>query len=725
MKFLFLLAGILAVAFITALAHLQLLAALSIPMAMLLFLVGFPLVAVAGKSSLLWGLFDLDLSPRLRLPIRHYFATLSAFVVAGSALCIIHIVLLGGHDRFDLSIPHFWPMVAGVLVFDRSNGSPLPRLLLVLSGISIWFMAFALFTSWTQDRSRSLVRMIAGILLALATGAALAWLVVHDGIGILQWAAGATANSGLAAWLGPGYQEHWEAHLAAALAALLALLLYAGLGIYGRLVLGKDKMVAALIGPLMAILVLGWAGSALQFFLGRWHIPLLLVVAICGWINGMLPWSDHTYTLLPRNTTPAPPPFQVLTAGGRNCAVLVASAGGGIQAAAWTAKVLEGLHSSAFGPQFDRALCLISSISGGSMGSACYVNWLNPDVQPAGAVTPFLAAADSSLDEVSWGLAWPDLLRVMLPLPISIDRALAMEKAWIANSGSRSLDLALSDWNLPTSRGALPALIMNSTMVEVGGPLLLGTSDANGGEKDLISGKQRASSCWWDGDQLHVYTDPKTKAKHKLDVPVVRAARLSATFPVVTPAARPVQADHEPHMMDGGFYDNYGMATLTDWLDQALEEQAKKAAPGNEQVKRVLVLQVNGFPPSNFTPPKPPAGRGGWVSQLIDPVKILVNVRTAGQVSHRDVEMEFLRDKWRARGICIEDVHFELNDTDAPLSWHLMPKQKAAIANAWVTDQKVVAAHRKVEEFLAACPPAAEKVNTRVETAITEALPSA
>lgn len=201
-----------------------------------------------------------------------------------------------------------------------------------------------------------------------------------------------------------------------------------------------------------------------------------------------------------------------------------------------------------------------------------------------------------------------------------------------------------------------------------------------------------------DGDRLHV-DDGK-----KLDVPVVRAARLSATFPFVTPAVRPIKADYEPHMMDGGFFDNYGMATLTEWLDQALEEQAARSSPGNEQVKRVLILQVNGFPPSSFEPPRPPAGRGGWLLQLIDPIEILVNVRTAGQVSHRDVEMELLRAKWRGRGIAIDDVHFELNNSDAPLSWHLMPTQKAAIADAWDADEKVVEARRKVEEFVGGCP---------------------
>jgi hypothetical protein len=464
----------------------------------------------------------------------------------------------------------------------------------------------------------------------------------------------------------------------------------------------------------MVLVVLGWAGSALQFFLSRWHIPMFLVVAVLGWVNGMLPWTDHTYGLVPRDPTPPAPPYQILTANHRNCAILVASSGGGIQAAAWTAKVLQELHLALGEKNFDRALCCISSISGGSMGSACYVDWLLRGAPAAGA-TPFAAASASSLDEVAWGMAWPDLLRVLLPFPIKLDRAEAMERAWVGNAGTRTLDDPLSSWNRQTAAGELPALIMNSTMVEVGGPLLLGTSD-------VIGGPDRTSSCWWDGDRLHVHEGSK------LDIPVVRGARLSATFPFVTPAARPARADHEPHMMDGGFYDNFGMATMTEWIDQALEEQAKrkKEGLGSEQVTRVLVLQINGFPRAKFDPPKPPEGRGGWVLQLLDPIKILVNVRTAGQVSHRDVEIALLQDKWRLRGIEIGHVNFELQKADAPLSWHLMPKQKQDIVAAWNTSAEVREAKEKVERFLDECPPArpVPSVTTVVNAAATEEVSS-
>ena len=698
MKALLAVAGAALVLGIAELAHLQLLAALWIPFAMLLFLVAFPLYAVTGQSTLFWGLFDLPLSPNRRLPIRHYFVTLSAFSVAASAVCMIQLVVKSGPERFQIPAPHLPDFISRYFTFGANvTGGPFVVLIVELVLFSTYFAAFALVTSWTQDKTRSLASMIAGVLAALATGCAGIWLVARFAIPWIENMATATVKSTFVRWLGPGFENHhWAGHLTAMLASLLAIALYAGLGLYGRRALGKTSTVAALIGPLMLVLVLGWVGSAMEFFLSRWHIPLLLVVAVLGWINSRFPWTDHTYDLLPRNQIAAARPYAVLTAGNKNCAILVASAGGGIQAAAWTAKVLEELHLSDFGKDFDRALCLISSISGGSMGSACYIDWLR---RGAIGIRPFDAASASSLDEVSWGLAWPDLLRVLLPWPIRIDRAIAMERAWKGNIDSESIDAPLSDWNASAAQGSLPAVVMNSTMVEVGGPLLLGTTDVNGD-------KGRKSSCWSDGDSLHV------DQNRKLDVPVVRAARLSATFPFVTPAARPLNANHVPHMMDGGFYDNYGMATLTEWLDQALTEQQKNSAPGSEPVKRVLILQINGFPPANFDPPKPPPGSGGWISQLLDPVQILANVRTAGQVSHRDVELKLLTDKWQALGIHIENVDFELQRENAPLSWHLMPTQIADIAGAWTADKEVRAARDRVEKFLN--PPPAP-LNVRVE----------
>jgi hypothetical protein len=701
-RFSIFLAVALTIAVLGVVAHTQLFGALWIPLAMAAFVIGFPIVIVFSHNSLFEGLFDLDLSPNAKLPIRLFLVTFAAFAVSASAALIALLDLRCGPARYGVPAPHLWPWLA---TWVRAGTEQVAvnawQLIAVVAAPAAIVAGFAIAVSWSQDRTRSFWRMIAGALLAIAAGAASFWLLFWARVALIQPIASRTVNSWLVMhFLGPGYRTPaWLANLTALAAFLMAFALYVLVGWHGRKFLGTPRTVPSLVAPLMSVLIFGWAGSATEFFLGRYHIPLLLVLAAWGLINSFIPSSDHTYETVPRDPDPAPTPFEVLTAGGRKRAIAVAATGGGIQAAAWTAQVLQGL-SELHGPAFRQALCAISSVSGGSTGSALYVNWLDRGAAAA-LPTPFCAASASSLDEVAWGLAWPDMLRFFFPWPfgLGIDRAGALERAWIGNaSGSQTgfagqLQGALSGWNGKARTGELPAIIMNSTMVEVGGPLLLGTSDVNGCS-------DRASSVWKDGDNIHVERGVKK------DVPVVRAARLSATFPFVTPAARPKNADHSPHMMDGGFYDNYGMATLTEWLDQALGEQSKKMK-GREQVKDVLVIQINGFPREEFKVPPPSESEGGWALQAVAPVGVLVNVRTAGQVSHRDIELDLLRDKWRHCGITITSVTFELNEKRTPLSWHLMPKQIQSIQSGWEetthtpSDQKVREAKQKVTDFLA------------------------
>ncbi len=690
--------AVLAVA-ITA-VNLPILAALWIPLSLLLFLAAYPFFAITAGKSMLEGMFDLDVTPKFHLPARLFLATLAAFSIAGAASRAARLALRYAPVRFGTGAPFEWDWVkAWVDLSGHSSWCTAAWAIGALIALTLPTAGVAIWISKTQDNRRSLFLMIVSVLLALAIGAGVADWLIRGSHGFTTYVASSTQDNSLSAMLGNGYTgAAWQSHMSALLTLLVTGGFYLVLGFYGWAQLGKPRTVPALVGLQMVVLMAGWIGSGTEFFLGRWHIPLLLVLAAWGMLNSFFRLADHTYSLLDRSPVPAAEPDVVLTANGRKCAIVVASAGGGIQSAAWTAQVLEGLRRE-HGEAFDKALCLISSISGGSTGSACYVNWL---ANPAAAVSPTTAASASSLDEVAWGLAWPDLWRFLFPWPFGllIDRARAMEIAWAGNatvSGNPpQLETPLSDWNQPVAEGKLPALIMNSTMVEVGAPLLNGTSDVN-------AVHSRVSGGWMDGDTLHRI------GNREMDISVARAARLSATFPYVTPVARPADADLQPHMIDGGFYDNYGMATLTEWLDQALEATHK---PGVEPpVSRVLVLEISGFPPPNFKVPPTPQTHGGWLLQLIAPITTLTNARTAGQVSHRDIELKLLEAKWKSRGVLIEDAKFDFDPTlpggkqpDPPLSWHLMPLQIKAIRDEWnLSSPNINKAKKQVAEFLEKC----------------------
>ena len=136
-----------------------------------------------------------------------------------------------------------------------------------------------------------------------------------------------------------------------------------------------------------------------------------------------------------------------------------------------------------------------------------------------------------------------------------------------------SWTLPLSTWNEKVLRGELPAIIMNSTITESGERLLRCTTGMGKGSN---VGRARVDSA-----ELHTID-----GKH-LDVAVLTAARLSASFTYVLPSARAKAPGNQPHIVDGGYYDNYGMATLADWLDAALTD-------AGGQIDSVLVLQIRG-----------------------------------------------------------------------------------------------------------------------------------
>jgi hypothetical protein len=308
---------------------------------------------------------------------------------------------------------------------------------------------------------------------------------------------------------------------------------------------------------------------------------------------------------------------------------------------------------------------LISSVSGGSLGAAYFVYSLS---DPELARDPAEAATLSSLDEVAWGLAWTDLFRAVLPWLFGrvMGRGRALEKAWCLNSaenisrGSR-MDQPLSDWNKRVADGTLPAVILNATVAETGERLLLATTRL---DRDHSTGRARL-----DAADLHRVNG------EDLDVAVVTAARLSASFPYVTPAARSDAPGPHPHIVDGGYFDNYGMSTLVEWLDEALTS--------TETVSSVLVLQIHGAPVQDDQPELRHEKNRGWFYQAIAPLTTLAAVREAGQIAHNDIELEQLQEKWYAQGTPIHSVTFEFPDPNTPLSWHLTSKDSKVIADVW------------------------------------------
>jgi Patatin-like phospholipase len=469
----------------------------------------------------------------------------------------------------------------------------------------------------------------------------------------------------------------------------LTLLAYLTIGAieYDRLKAG-EPLLPTLAYLLLLAMLLCWVLSGLAFFLDRYRIPVLIPLVMILYATSNLPGTsaDYFYTTMKPVEVGKPERFS------DNYFVVVAANGGGIQSAAWTARVLTGLEEECgerCGKEgFAGSIRLISAASGGSVGTMYFVNEYKEERElPENELDGIVRRAKrSSLDQIAWGLLYPDLRRTVIPwsAPES-DRGHALEDAWLrrgmewARVGSdlnrEGIERKLSEWHKDAQAGDRPTVIFNTTIAETGEPLPLATTGLP--------------------DEMLTHDELFEAGEKKTDVRIVTAARLSAAYPYVSPAARANVQQREKatsHIVDGGYYDNYGISSLATWLDWTLEKEAEK-------VDKVLIVEIHGArsePGSSneddWICHQPRKSKQGWFYQGRAPAETVLNVRGAGQRAHNEVELDLLKDKWDqkhgVKRVKITRALFEFDDCYPPLSWHLTENQKQKIETEWQDELK-------------------------------------
>jgi|GEM_PF-3578433 len=734
-----------------------------------------PLAARGPGRSLAIGAFDLKLwdgafAVGLLLPLVAWAIYIAAALVFAYG---------GKRSRFDLAPPPDWLLV-------------LWRLLLA---------AVVILNAWTiisatdvEDRSRVGGWLAGGFIVALV----LVWIVEefhrrthgqwlggtlyllpHRGGGVKlreasdrQRAPAVTEPDGPWNWLFCGYREFrpnrgwvWQpGHLLALsingiLVVLNFVIYHVGLNTTGDL----TALAYLLVTLLTAVLVFGGAA----FFLDAYRLPFISAVIAWLLLMGFEPKSDHVYRIWPREGGVAEEsavltPAEILRRAGATGrpVVVVAIAGGGIQSAVWGTRVLTGIEEAVLEaqepgklgalPDFAGSIQCISGVSGGSTGAMFFVaaygegglaapRLKQPPVNPEAvrALLPKIvsAASASSLGQSVWGLAYPDLRRAWFPLGIRWlyrDRAEKMELKWAFNAerdmsalGKTLGTASLSEWQRRVAAGEQPAIIFNATIVETGERLSFSTSPARRffpGQREFVTAGEASDAQLYPGADLRITT----------------AARLSASFPAVSPVARPcVAADRDAvtgslwptkevekllvpgahglhHVTDGGYYDNTGLGALTHWLDDGLTELSQRDPAA--MPRSVLVIQIDGFPvvpvPLSTAPRMQSTLSRGTLSQALAPLAALYNVRGVGHNAAAEGALGMLQQRWKAvptGGCSIEIARFtipllpaasgaerprwfEAKPDQPPLSWHLREVEKREIERAWnaVRDESVL-----------------------------------
>ncbi len=485
--------------------------------------------------------------------------------------------------------------------------------------------------------------------------------------------------------------------------------------------------------------------------------------------------SDHYFSV-----KPAPPSIKldnILTPGAAMTArapdpnqpsIIITASGGGIQAAEWTAQVLahlekafaedQHLHSLPKPYTFHDHVLLASGVSGGSVGLMPFLleytaHPKDPAQQQPATIFPNTSdlydritrpPGCSSLEAVGWGLTYHDLYRLITPVRITLalDDDTAPDRTWaLAAAFNRNLHdehcktdprrfpqlasspirdgegFTLYDAALKLRQGAIPAFTFNTTAAETGSRFLLSDyrlnplpcgTDFTPAESFLqVYGAKQA-------DCGTPYYQPPRFA----DLPLATAARLSATFPIVSSGTRipPAYSAHGYHFLDGGYFDNDGTASAIEFLKSALDDPSQKPNP-----HKILLIEIrdddgavvtadmdnissqNGHVNNTNTLLAPP-----WtpISQLTGIAKGLWN---AGHVSisrRNRRELCILETAYQPGGLDIHHVVFTIppgKDHLSPLSWNLTTSQLASIietANAPSTKAKIQGAIQWVSDGL-------------------------
>lgn len=318
---------------------------------------------------------------------------------------------------------------------------------------------------------------------------------------------------------------------------------------------------------------------------------------------------------------------------------VVAAEGGGIRAAYWTAGVLSSLQDRH--PEFADHVFAISSVSGGSLGASVFTalrarQLEDPSLRNLSAISRQILAGDALAPTLA-AMLQPELVQRIVPWPRFPGRDRALEQSWEASwsealtrrsdgVGGRVDDgfrLGLLQM-YARHPGRLPSLFLNATTVETGDPIIISNCVIRENKRAPAQSEEEAGGVPAANDALVLLGS---------DLPLSRAAGLSARFPYVSPAGTLRHKGSDLlHVIDGGYFENTGAATAA----SLLRILSRVADDERREVRLVLVTISFGGELSSLgsviaTDPYSAklTGAQQGLKESLSPVRGLLNTRAA------------------------------------------------------------------------------------------------
>jgi hypothetical protein len=440
------------------------------------------------------------------------------------------------------------------------------------------------------------------------------------------------------------------------------------------------------------------AGSWIAYTSDHYRVPLELTFVLLALVFSLFN-DNHTIRTL---DTPVPERpniarhfhdwYAMLQAKSGNVSppvYIVATEGGGIRAAYWTAAVLTAIQQQS--PEFSKHVFAISSVSGGSVGSAVFTSLVadgkgsgRDDCGTEQRSIRFAAQQTLSYDALAPTLAsllQADFAQRFLPVGFIPDRQRALEHGWERGWSTRvePRDQFLGSGMLAMygqhANELFPSMFLNATNVEHGR-------------------RSIASNCVIDPKEVADTDD--LFAQLKRDMPISAAAGNSARFTYISPAGS-IRPDGQwftgltGHVVDGGYFENSGAATATDVARVIIDEAKSDAKHEAIDLHLILIKFVEvpepGVPPTRFA------------TEILSPVTALLDTRGGrGVLAYQQAHdlfpnYQFLLGQTK-NGIVLPlgwllaqrtrnaiDIQVGTNDNPQGLEPHLLPIVQQNVAN--------------------------------------------
>lgn len=435
---------------------------------------------------------------------------------------------------------------------------------------------------------------------------------------------------------------------------------------------------------LILLIALAWIIGAIEFHGPVRGIPpflgSVLVIGIIALLINRFQSHSYYFRVTQDDVVQKVPLFSkdnpVFSGVNNGNLVVVAVSGGGILSASWSTYWLYQLLNAR--PELACEIRLFSTVSGGTVGMAHYLaalkqreNELDCDTEDGRQVyidqakSAFDRAHESSLSTVTYGMAYSDLWRAITagsvkPFGRYGDRGNQLESRWRENATidvNSMKEYTVSSFASLIETRQMPAFIFNSTILETGERVMITPLDFNGDRK-----------------RARTISEILTGETNQIDLDLFTAARLSATFPYVSPATSTnLNCDSRPkscnyHFLDGGYHENFGIQSMLDFLRVILEE--------DKSILRVLIIEMR---LTNFQSEAniPPAAKGFAAGVLGPPIGIFNSGFAGGQIARNDIDLDNFIHDWKEKGLPIEVLTIQpTEDVNGPLSWHLPSSQQ-------------------------------------------------